>query len=67
MPKKSDTLVKEALKAAKALEKIPLPSDKELLAMAKEGLAHAQQLQKMLKPEWFVKDVDASSKKKAKK
>jgi hypothetical protein len=67
MPKKSDALVKEALKAAKALEKIPLPSDKDIAALAKEGLSHAQQLHRLLKPEWFVKDTDVSSKKKAKK
>jgi len=65
--KKSDKIVKDALKAAKALEKIPVPSDKDIAALNKAGLSHAQQLQQLLKPEWFVKDTDVSSKKKAKK
>lgn len=69
MPKKPVRKVteKKVLSAAKELEKIPMPSDREIAALYKEGLKHAQELQKLLKPEWFVSDKDRSGKKFKKK
>ena len=64
MPKKEikKANIKKALTAAKALEKIPMPSAKELAALHKEGLKHVQELQKLLKAEWFVSDKDRAGK-----
>lgn len=50
---------KDALKAAKELERLPLPTDKEIVKLYKEGLEEARKLQKLLTPEWFVEDTDA--------
>ncbi len=56
--------VKQAMKAAKKLEKIPVPSDKELLKIYKDAKSSVQRLNKLLKPQWFVKDKDKPKKKK---
>lgn len=65
--KKDDKLVKKALAAAKELEKIPAPSDKEIVGLYKEGIEEARKLQKLLKPEWFVDDTDKQGRKLKKK
>jgi hypothetical protein len=65
--KKKDKLVKKALVAAKALEKIPEPTEKEIVKIYREGLEEARKLQKLLKPEWFVEDTDKQGKKLKKK
>lgn len=59
-------LVKKALAEAKKLEKIPEPKSKEITKVYKQGLEHAHELQRLLKSEWFVKDVDKPNKKKKK-
>lgn len=48
--------VKEALKKAKELEKKPVPTKEQILAVYKEGITNAQKLGKLLKPAWFVSD-----------
>ncbi|MEM2916141.1 MAG: hypothetical protein QXT19_02180 [Candidatus Woesearchaeota archaeon] len=58
---------KKALVAAKELEKIPEPSREEIVKIYKEGMHEAERLQKLLKPEWFVKDIDKPGKKLRKK
>lgn len=58
---------KEAMKRAKKLEKLPMPTRKEIAEVYKEGMEEAQKLQKLLKPQWFLKDVHKKKKKKAKK
>lgn len=60
-------LVKKTLAAAKELEKIPEPTEKEIVSIYKDALEEARRLQKLLKPEWFVKDVDKPGKKLRKK
>jgi hypothetical protein len=65
--KKNCAIEKKALKAAKKLERIPEPTDKDIEKILRESMAEAQRLQKLLKPEWFVKDTDKPSKKKKKK
>jgi len=69
MPKKTVRKIteKKVLAAAKALEKIPMPSDREIVALYKEGLKHAEELRKLLKPEWFVSDKDRAGKRLKKK
>lgn len=57
-------LAKRALRAAKELEKLPEPGKKEIVALYKDAFEEARRLQKMLKPEWFVKDVDTRAKRK---
>ena len=59
-------IAKQALKAAKELEKLPAPTKQEIVRLYKDGLEEAKRLQKLLKPEWFVKDVDKSAKRKKK-
>jgi hypothetical protein len=59
-------IAKKALKAAKELEKMPMPSREEIAAIYKDAMEEAKKLQKLLKPEWFVKDVDEPGKKKKK-
>ena len=54
-------LVKKALKAAKELEQVPMPSKEDIVRIYKEGLEEAKRLQKLLKPEWFVEDKDKPS------
>ncbi len=58
--------VKQALAAARELEKIPMPSEKEIVSLYREGMEEAQKLNKLLKPGWFVKDDDAAPAKKRK-
>ncbi len=65
--KKNCAIEKKALKAAKKLEKIPEPTNRDIEKILKESIAEARQLQKLLKPEWFVKDTDKPSKKQKKK
>ena len=68
LPKAPDKrIVKRALKAAKELEKIPMPTRQEVSDIYKKALGESRDLQKLLKPEWFVKDVHGKPKKKAKK
>ena len=55
-------LVKKALAAAKELEKLPQPTEKQIVALYKQGLQEAERLNKLLKPEWFVGDKDKASK-----
>ncbi len=59
---KKNCIEKKALSRAKALEKIPEPSKEDIVRLYKEGLREAERLQKLLKPEWFVKDVDKAGK-----
>lgn len=64
MPRvKNKKLVKKALAAAKELEKIPFPTAEEIASVYKEGIEEAGRLQKLLKPSWFVRDVDVKKKK----
>lgn len=51
-------LQKQALKAAKELERLPMPSKEDIVRIYKEGLEEVKRLQKLLKPEWFVEDKD---------
>ncbi len=60
---KKNCVEKKALAAAKELEKIPEPSKEEITKIYKEGIKEVQRLQKLLKPEWFVKDIDKPAKK----
>ncbi len=71
MPRRKNNLIKKgiakkALAAAKELEKIPAPSEKEIVAVYKKAFEEAKRLQKLLKPEWFVKDTDKPARKKKK-
>ena len=50
--------VRKAMEKAKELEKIPVPTKEEIVAIYKDGLEEAEKLRKMLKPQWFVKDTD---------
>ena len=50
-------VVKEAMKKAKEIEKIPTPSREEVLELYKAGLKSAEKLNKLLKPQWFISDV----------
>lgn len=58
---------KKALLAAKELEKIPEPSKEEITRIYREGIEEAHRLQRLLKPEWFVKDIDKPGKRLKKK
>ncbi len=60
---KKNCIEKKALAAAKELEKIPEPSKEEITRIYREGLKEVGRLQKLLKPEWFVKDIDKPAKK----
>jgi hypothetical protein len=51
-------IARKALAAAKKLEKIPLPSAGEIRKEHSKDSAEIRQLQRLLKPEWFVKDID---------
>ena len=64
---KSRRIVRQALAAAKELKKIPLPSDRELAALHKEGLHHVKELQKLLRSAWFIEDTDRQGRKLKKK
>jgi len=59
--------VMAAMKRAKELEKIPVPTDKEIVAIYKDGLKEAEKLRKLLKPHWFIADTDKAKKKKTKR
>jgi hypothetical protein len=59
---KKNCIEKKALAAAKELEKIPMPTEKDIVKIYKQGMEEAQRLQKLLKPEWFVKDEDNAGK-----
>lgn len=54
--------VRKAMKRAKELERVPLPSKEEIVSIYKEGLEEAEKLRTLLEPEWFVKDIDAQKK-----
>jgi hypothetical protein len=56
--------VRKAMEKAKELEKLPAPTKEEIVAIYKEGIAEAEKLRKMLKPQWFVGDVHKKRKKK---
>ncbi|MEM4253795.1 MAG: hypothetical protein QXR48_00185 [Candidatus Woesearchaeota archaeon] len=64
---KNCKIEKKALAAAKELEKIPEPSREEISKIYREGIEEARRLQKLLKPEWFVKDIDKPGKRLKKK
>jgi hypothetical protein len=49
---------------AKRLEEQPEPAT-DVVKVYKDGLAEAERLKKLLKPEWFVRDEDAPARKKA--
>jgi len=55
------------MEKAKELERKPVPSMVEIVEIYKDGLKEAERLRKLLKPQWFVQDIDKHSKKKAKK
>lgn len=65
--RKNCVIEKKALKAAKKLEKIPEPTEKDVQKIYKAALEESRQLERLLKPEWFVKDVDKPPKKQRKK
>jgi hypothetical protein len=46
---------------------MPVPSREEIARIYKDAMEEAKKLQKLLKPEWFVKDVDEPGKRKKKK
>ena len=50
--------VRKAMEKAKELERIPVPTKEEIVAIYKEGLEEAEKLRKLLKPQWFVRDED---------
>jgi hypothetical protein len=58
MPKVKRGIAKKALAGARKLEKIPFPSISELKKEHSKDLVEVKNLQKLLKPEWFVKDTD---------
>ncbi|MEM4239622.1 MAG: hypothetical protein QXM31_00335 [Candidatus Woesearchaeota archaeon] len=60
---KKNCIEKRALAAAKKLEKIPEPTKEEIAGIYKETVEEARRLNKILKPEWFVKDIDKPAKK----
>jgi hypothetical protein len=64
---KKNRVEKKAIAAAKKLESIPEPSKEEIIRIYKEGMREAERLQRLLKPEWFVKDTDKPGKKLKKK
>ncbi len=57
--------VVKAMKAAKKLEKIPMPKDKDLLKVYKDTKQSIQRLNKLLKPQWYLDDT--TNKKKIRK
>lgn len=59
--------VKKALEDAKRLEKDEEPSTDEIVTNYKDAFEQAEQLKKLLQPEWFVKDTDGKKTKKATK
>ena len=59
--------VREAMELAKQLEKTSVPTTEEIVAIYKDGMEEAEKLRKLLKPSWFVKDVDRHVRKKRKK
>ncbi len=65
--KRKKKYIEKTLAAAKELEKIPGPSKEEIVMIYKEGMREAERLQKLLKPEWFVKDIDRPGKRLRKK
>ena len=62
-----DDVVEEAIKKAKEVEKIPLPSDEEIVEIYKDGITQGEKLKKLLKTDWYLKDKDVPSGKKAPK
>ena len=56
--------VRQAIVRAKQIEKIPLPTREEIVKTYKEGIEEAQKLRKLLKPQWFVADIDGKECKK---
>ena len=56
---------KELLKAlarAKELEKLPDPSREEIVSIYKDALEQAEKLNKLLEPQWFIRDEDTKKK-----
>lgn len=60
-------IAKKALAAAREIENLPEPTEKDIVAVYKDALEEARRLQKLLKPEWFVKDIDKPKTKRRKK
>lgn len=59
--------VKDAMKRAKKLEKIPKPKDKEILKIYKDAKTSIQRLNKLLKPQWYLGTTTPKSSKRKKK
>ena len=57
--------VKEALKKAKELEKERILTPKEETGIQREAVSLSEKLKKLLRPEWFIKDIHKRPKKKA--
>lgn len=57
MPKKQSKATRKALELAKKLESQPVPSRQEIAETYKVGMEEARKLQKLLAPEWFVRDA----------
>ena len=60
-------MVREAMKKAKELEKIPEPTDKDILKIYKDTKESVKRLHKMLEPEWFVEEPKKKKTKKKKR
>ncbi|MFC1774987.1 hypothetical protein ACFLZN_01580 [Nanoarchaeota archaeon] len=58
--------VKEALRKARKLEKHEPMSREEAVSTYKHGISLSEKLRKLLRPSWFVKDLDSKKKKKKK-
>ncbi len=56
--------VLKAMAKAKELEKIPQPTKEEIVSIYKAGLEEAEKLRKLLRPEWFMHDIDVKKKRK---
>ncbi len=59
--------VRKALEDAKKLEKNEEPSTDEIVTNYKDAFEQAEQLKKLLRPEWFIKDTDDKKTSKPKK
>ncbi|MBD3319429.1 hypothetical protein GF342_05995 [Candidatus Woesearchaeota archaeon] len=60
----SDKNIRRAMKKAHDLEKHKLLDKKEVVSVYKEGISLSEKLKKLLRPSWFVKDLDSKKRKK---
>jgi hypothetical protein len=65
--KKNCAVEKNALKSARALEKIPELTETDVKKIYNAALEESRRLEGLLRPEWFVKDIDKPIRKKGKK